>query len=364
MALILTFLGKGGTGRTTLAIAAAKQLATQGKRVLLAHQGNNPAFQVLVGATVGSEPGELAPNLQAVHLHTPFLLEKGWEEVKKLEAEYLRTPFFKEIYGQELAVLPGLDAALAMNELRLYDASSKYDVLIYDGGSDSETLRMFGVVEIISWYLRRFRQVLDGSDIIKALSPFAGPISSAILNVEWSPDSWMKNNKIADAIEEGKAALADPNRIAAYLVTTEAQEAIETIRYRWGCAQQVGLTVAGVLLNQVSQSSAAIDEAFAPLDVQAIPTRADDNWQPLMSAMPDFTKPCTAPRPIAIDLTSRQVRLFLPGFDKKQVKLIQSGPEVTIEAGDQRRNIFLPPELRGKPVTGAKFQDRYLTISF
>ena len=35
MAFILTFLGKGGTGKTIIAIAAAKKLANQGKRVLL-----------------------------------------------------------------------------------------------------------------------------------------------------------------------------------------------------------------------------------------------------------------------------------------------------------------------------------------
>jgi arsenite-transporting ATPase len=83
-----------------------------------------------------------------------------------------------------------------------------------------------------------------------------------------------------------------------------------------------------------------------------------------MDALPDFKQASLAPRPITIDIPAREVRLFLPGFDKKQVKLTQSGPEVTIDAGDQRRNILLPPALSGQSVKGAKFQNSYLTLSF
>lgn len=366
MALILTFLGKGDTERTTVAIAAAKKLAGLGERVLLVGQDPGPALGLLIGTVISAEPQEIGPNLQVVQLQTTVLLERSWEEAKKLEAQYLRSPLLKNVYGQELGIFPGMDSALALNALREYDASGKYDVIIYDGNGDQTTLRMLGMPETLSWYIRRFRKVVEDSDVWKTVSPFVQPISSAVLNVSWSADNFVQQptNQANNLLEQGKAAIADPNRVAAYLVTTGQAVAIATAKYLWGSAQQVGLTVGGVLLNQAPATEAFAAE-FAPLPVSAVPTSPDADWQPLMDALPDFRQQAAlAPKPITVDIAARQVRLFLPGFDKKQVKLTQSGPEVTIEAGDQRRNILLPPQLSGQPVKGAKFQNSYLTISF
>ncbi|MCG5061797.1 MAG: ArsA family ATPase [Limnoraphis sp. WC205] len=364
MALILTFLGKGGTGRTTMAVATAKRLAQQGKRVLLATQDNSPALSLLLGETVGSQPTEVAPSLKATYLKSAELLEQSWEELKTLEAQYLRTPFFKNVYGQELGVLPGMDSALALNALRQYEGSGKYDAIIYDGVASQETLRMLGMPEVLSWYVRRFRQVFVESDFWKAVSPAAQLASSAVLSVDLSANNFdQPTNQVNNILEEGKAAVADPNRVVAYLVTTSDPIAIATARYLWGSAQQVCLTVGGVILNQANLTD-EITQAFDPLKVDSVPQLSSQNWQPLMSALPDFSQASSAPRSITIDVAKRQVSLFFPGFDKKQIKLTQYGPEVTIEAGDQRRNIFLPDPLRGKPVTGAKFQNNYLIISF
>lgn len=365
MALILTFLGKGGTGRTTVAIAAAKRFAAQGKRVLLAGQDTSPAFSLLVGATLTCNPQEIAPNLKAVQLESAVLLQRSWEQLKQLEAEYIRTPFFKEVYGEELGVLPGMDSALALNAIREYDANDQYDVIVYDGRGDKETLRMLGMPEMLSWYIRRFRGVFAESELGKALSPFVQPVTSAVFNVGWSIDNvgGKPAQQATDLLEQGKQAVSDPNRVVAYLITSGDRAAVATSRYLWGSAQQVGLTVGGLICN-LTPVTEEVAEQFAPLPVSWVPHREGDDWQPIIDALPDFTKAAGAPRPIEIDLASRQVRLFLPGFDKKHVKLTQYGPEVTIEAGDQRRNIFLPPELRGKPVTGAKFQQQSLIISF
>ncbi|MBW4691052.1 MAG: ArsA family ATPase [Lyngbya sp. HA4199-MV5] len=365
MALILTFLGKGGVGRTTIAIAAAKRFAAQGKRVLLAFQEPEVAIGILLGAVPSHEPQELSPNLFTVQFQASALLERSWEEVKKLEAQYLRTPFFKEVFGQELSVLPGMDNALVLNALREYDASGKYDVIVFDGAGDQPTLRLFGMPESLSWYARRFRKVFADSDLGKTLSPFLQPIASAVLNVSWTDDllNQPAAQQATNILEQGKQALADPNRVAAYLVTTEDAAAVATATYLWGAAQQVGLTVGGVLVNR-SHDSGGIGETFAPLPVTPIPSQAVNDWQSLIESLPDLEQAAQAPRPIAINVAERKVSLFLPGFDKKQVKLTQSGPEITIEAGDQRRNVSLPPELSGKPIAGAKFQDSFLIISF
>lgn len=365
MALILTFLGKGGTGRTTIAVATAKRLAGEGKRVLLASQDTSPALSLFLGATVGSQPTEVEPNLKATYLKSAQLLEQSWEQLKGLEAQYVRTPFFKNVYGQELGVLPGMDSALALNAIREYDAGGAYDVIVYDGPSSQDTLRMLGMPEILSWYVRRFRQVFLESDFWKAISPFAQPVSSAVLSVDLSADNFSQpTNQVNNILDEGKAAVADPNRVVAYLVTTSDDIAIATARYLWGSAQQVCLTVGGVILNQANLSD-SITESFDPLNVHSVPQIPAQDWQILTRALPDLgTGATAAPRSISIDVEKRQVSLFLPSFDKKQIKLTQYGPEVTIEAGDQRRNIFLPDPLRGKPVTGAKFQNNYLIISF
>ena len=364
MALILTFLGKGGTGRTTIAIAAAKRLASQGKRVLLASQETEPAFRLLVDAPLAPDPQELAPNLQLVQLKPSVLLERSWEEVKKLEAQYLRTPIIKDVYGQELVVLPGMDSALVLNALREYDASGKYDVIVYDGSGDDSTLRMLGMPEALSWYSRRFGKLLKDSDLGKTVSPFIQPFVSTVFNVGWTGDNFAQpTNQVTNILEQGKAALADPNRLAAYLVTTDDPASVATARYLWGSAQQVGLIVGGIILNS-SAMTETVSGDFSPLPVSAVPRCAVGEWQPLMDALPNFTPAAPVPKPIEIDVATAQVRLFLPGFDKKQVKLTQSGPEVTIEAGDQRRNIFLPPGLSGRTVSGAKFQNGYLIISF
>lgn len=360
MALILTFLGKGGSGRSTCAIATAKKLSAQGQRVLLITEDPGPGFGMLLGHEVTSAPAAVAPNLSVVQLQFTQLLEQNWEQLKKLEAQYLRDPFFKAVYGQELSLLPGMDQALTLNSLREYDACGDYDVIVHDGPGDQASLRMWGMPAGIDWYFRRFKQVFQASQFSKAVMPFVQPVAGAVLSSGLSGDVFDRPEiqQGTGLIGQGVAAVKNPMRVRAYLVSSDNDVEIATARYLWGAAQQIELTVAGVLLNQASGI-----QQFEPLPVHSLPALQDD-WQPLMDALPDYTAVPTVPAPMDVDLSTNTVRLFLPSFEKKQIQLTQYGPEVTIEAGDQRRNLTLPQPLQGRSVTGAKFQSGYLILSF
>ncbi|NEP16319.1 MAG: ArsA family ATPase [Leptolyngbya sp. SIO4C1] len=365
MALILTFLGKGGVGCSVSAIAAAKQLAAQGQRVLLVTQETAPGFSLLIGTAVGPEPQPLDSNLWGVQLKSTVLLEQNWEMVKRLEAQYLRDPFFKAVYGQELSVLPGMDEALALNAIREYDGSGEYDVIVHDGSHDRTSLRMWAIPEGIDWYFRRFKKVFQESQIAQALSPFVQPVANVVLSGGFSGDLFDQPQvkESTGIVAQGKAAVKEVSRVRAYVVTTGDEVAIATGRYLWGAAQQIGLSVGGVLVNRC-EAIAAVTDAFDPLPVSSLPPWSAGEWQPLMAALPDFQTVPDVPSAVTIDLETASVSLFLPSFDKKQIQLTQYGPEVTVEAGDQRHNLSLPPALQGRAVTGAKFQSGYLIISF
>ena len=364
MAFILTFLGKGGVGSTTIAIASAKKYAQAGKKVLLVSQDSSPTLALQLGVDLTSGIQEIEPNLSVIGLQSTSLLESSWEELKKQEAKYLRSPVLNNIFPEELALIPGMDDALALNFLREQD-NAGYDVIVYDGKSSLNTVRMFGIPDVISWYIRRVKNLLENSDIIKALSPFIQPVTSAVLNVSWSADNFadQPTREANSMLDAGKAAVADPKRVAAFLVTDGQAESIASAKYWWGCAQQAGVTVGGLIVNQDDVSD-DITEQFKPLNITASPSLQGDNWDALQSSLPDFKAQAgVAPPPLIVDTADRKVKVFLPGFKKKQVKLTQSGPEITISAGDQRRNIFLPPALKGAPVKGAKFENAYLVIS-
>mmetsp|Transcript_10403 Transcript_10403/g.16989 ORF Transcript_10403/g.16989 Transcript_10403/m.16989 type:complete len:276 (-) Transcript_10403:517-1344(-) len=264
----------------------------------------------------------------------------------------------------------GMDAGAILTELWRYDFL--YDVIVYDGATDQETLRALGAAEVIAWYARRFRRVVEDSDLYKAVVPFIQAATTAILQ----PGSRFAGSNVLDSAEqvisEFTSGVLDSSKLSAFIVSSDRIDDVAYARWLWGSAQQVGLTVGAVFLFKSDSAASSLlshEEclnAFRDIQVKTIPPRvASGSDEDGLAALPDLLE-CiaNAPKPITIDLKEKQVRAFLPGFNKSQVRLTRSGPEMTIDCGDQRRNIFLPPALKGATVEGAQFKEPYLIITF
>lgn len=363
MPQILTFLGQSRSACAIASVAFARQLAQQGARVLWITQDSGPLPAALWGQSLSAEAQALGANLWTLQLQAAKLLESSWDVVKGIEAQYLRNPLLKQVFGQELVLLPGMEEALTLDAIRVLYDSQNYDYLVFDGVSAKASLRMWGLPEQMDWYIRRFQKVLTESELAQTLSPFVQPVAGAVLNISGSQESI--NQPVQQArsfLEAGREVVQSGQHLMSFLVTTAAPADVEMARYLWGSSQQLGMTVGGAIAYDDTQLD---EQAFAPIPLHRFPGLSESDWQPLMAAVPSLDAAVkNAPAPVVVSEVEKQVKLFLPGFTKADIDLTQYGPEVTITAGDQRRNLLLPSSLKNRSVQGAKFQEDYLILSF
>lgn len=130
----------------------------------------------------------------------------------------------------------------------------------------------------------------------------------------------------------------DPQRFSCFLVTNPNNTlAVDTALRYWGCATQAGLYVAGTFYpfsspNESSANSSS-EEKFAPLSVAGVPFISFDspNWDEALGKLSQSAKGLMdgasqakpLPHPVVFDQGARTVTLFLPGFNKSDVKLSQ-----------------------------------------
>ena len=168
----LFFTGKGGVGKTSMACAAAIQLADQGKRVLLVSTDPASNLDEVLGTTLASRPTEVSgvPNLWGMNI-----------DPEKAAAEYR-----ERMVGPYRGVLP--DAAVASMEeqfsgsctleIAAFDefarllgdrqATEQFDHVLFDTAPTGHTLRLLTLPSAWSGYIE------NNTTGTSCLGPLAG----------------------------------------------------------------------------------------------------------------------------------------------------------------------------------------------
>lgn len=394
---LITFLGKGGSGKTTAAVFAAQHYAKAGLRTCLVTHSMDLTAEYLLNCNIGTTPGICSDNLSAVRLETTKMLLDPLKQLKKADAHINLTQGALEgIVGEELGVLPGMDSifsaialekfvgALGVKTLRT-DFKGKFDVVIYDGINSEETLRIISAASSARLYVKYLRSIAEKTDFGRLAGPSVLRLVDEAMNL--SGGSTTFNGKLSSEIwdslerilEKGASTFADPHKFGCYIVTDPCNPiCVNTAMRYWGCTIQAGANISGVL-GKASQDSSeeSVKETFLPSPFAFIPNLAKHSsfdWDMIISHdesknarellnLP-IEKPSNIISPVNFDPSKKCITLLMPGFSKSEIKLYQyrGGSELLVEAGDQRRVIVLPRDIQGK-VGGAKFTDRSLVIT-
>lgn len=318
------------------------------------------------------------------------MLLEPLDRLKKVDAQSNLTQGVLEgIVGEELGVLPGMDSicsVLSLQKLLNFfstgrsSSQGEFDVVVYDCNNTEEILRLIGATERARSYLRYVRELAEKTDVGRLASPSllkliydAARPNGRSSEVRMSAEIWKEIEQLLDRVS---LWFADPSKLACFLIMDPrgSISVSSALRY-WGCTIQAGAQICGAFgyAEDPSLMHQEVAEKFLPLSFSALPflpTDSSADWGKALNSLSQDTKDLLRNKSnqiypsVSFDTVQKSVTLFMPGFDKSEIKLYQyrGGSELLIEAGDQRRVIKLPPAMQGK-VGGAKFIDRNLLVS-
>ncbi|XP_026386727.1 uncharacterized protein At1g26090, chloroplastic-like isoform X2 [Papaver somniferum] len=351
-----------------------------------------------MGCKIGTSPTQCNNNLSVVRFDTTKMLLEPLNQLKKADARLNFTQGVIEgVVGEELGVLPGMGsifAALALQKLvgvtertsaAKKQTQEKFDIVIYDGVSNEETLRMISATETARSYLKYLRNLAEKTDIGRLTAPSLLRLAEESVELndgrsrfdgKMSSDIW---NDIERMLERVSTGFAKPSKLSCYLVMDPNNPtSINAAMRYWGCAIQSGAHISGAFgyaPPQSTESADVIKTKFSPLPSAIMPylsIGSPIDWDAvvLKSVGEDVRLVFAAerndsfPSPVTFNAANKSVTLFMPGFDKSEIKLFQyrGGSELLVEAGDQRRVIRLPNSIQGK-VGGAKFVGRSVVVT-
>jgi anion-transporting ArsA/GET3 family ATPase len=212
--------GKGGVGRTTVALALGTTLARHGRRVLVTHARSKQRLANLLGCPhVGEQICAVEENLWAVNMNPTAAIREIGMMVLRFKTLY-NAVLENKLVKHFLRAVPALEQYSMLGKAwfhtteKLADGRPKYDTVIFDGPATGHLINMLRIPQVI----------LDTVP--------SGPL-------------------IRDA-EKAQQLLSDARRAMMWIVTlAEEMPVSETLDLHRAATQELGIHVGGIIVNQL-----------------------------------------------------------------------------------------------------------------
>lgn len=383
---IVLVMGKGGVGKTTFSAATAVRAAARGPgRILVASTDAAHSLAEAFGRSIGCEPQEVAPSVDAVQLDGRHELGRSWSTISEYLGGLLDVANLDRLHADELLVLPGLDQLLALARLREFASEGHWRGLIVDCAPSADSLRLLSLPEVLDWYLVR---VFGQEGIIR---------SRIRRNLERTLSINAPSDRVLASVSDLNAQLASFRSTLQASVTT-ARIVVTPENLVVGEGQRTmsylalyGYAVDAVLINRVLGDDCRtpmletwhasqmlqlknIDEAFSPLpqlrallrpiEPIGVDELADVGSELYGDADPLERMSQQGAMTISTEDGRAIVRIPVAGIEREEIEVERQGVELTVGLSSYRRVIKLPDAFADRQVLRAGIVQDTLEVIF
>lgn len=387
---VLLHTGKGGVGKTTVALTTAFGAALHGHRVFVLSTDAAHSLGDALGMPLGSTPEQVAPGVTVQELSVLDELDEAWAVVQEWMNVVLRGQKVEgaeaEMVAEELVAFPGLEELVALRAIRKVEAAGEHDVCVVDCAPTGATLRLLRFPDVLRFFMENvFEWKRRGMNMIR-------PVAKRM-----HADRFLPSDEVFGAIErlyedvaDVRQILLDGDRTSARLVVNPARVVVDETRRSFAYLCLYGVAADAVLVNRVLPADAAsgyfarwaareqeelarIERSF-PVPRFSLPLQRVEPIGPMaLTALArdlfgedDPAGFFSRKRPIRLrkDEGSTVLEIDLPGMATEDVEVVTAGRDLVVQVRDAQRLVSLPDSLSGRAVEDVRFHDGLLEVVF